>query len=72
MNRGTEGMCRVVMYDDSMGAGVYASSVIIDWVSKAVANSIARHYQRLVPYGMDIYYEVVDRDDLEPDISHWR
>ena len=69
MSRGTEGMYRVVVHDDSMGAGVYASGVIIDWVSKAVANSIVRHYQKVVPYEMDIYYEIVNRDNLEPD---WR
>lgn len=72
MSKCTDGMYRVVMHDDSMGVGLYASSIIIDWVSKAVANSIARHYRKQIPYGMDIYYEVINRDDLEPDISHWR
>lgn len=72
MSRSTDGMYMVVMHDDSMGAGVYANRVIVDLVSRAVANSVVRHYQKLVPYWMDIYYEIVDRNDLEPDISHWR
>jgi hypothetical protein len=72
MSRNMEGMYRVVMHERSMGAGIYASSIIIDLVSKTVANNIARYYQKQVPYDMDIYYEVINRDDLEPDISHWR
>ena len=71
MRRDTDSMYMVVMHDDSMGAGVYDNRVIVDWVSKAVANSVVRHYQKLVPYWMDIYYEIVNRDYLEPDISHW-
>ena len=71
MSRSTEGMYRAIMHDDSMGVGVDASSVIIDRASKAVANSIARHYQRLVPDKINIYYEVINRDNLEPDISSY-
>lgn len=71
MSRGTEGMCRVVVHDDSMGAGVYASGVVIDWVSKAVANSIAKHMNKQVPDGIDIIYFVECRDDRELSLSHW-
>ena len=71
MGTGIEGMYRVVMHDDSMRAGIYANRVIVDWVSKAVANSIARHYQKRVPYEMDIYYEIVNRDTIDPDISSY-
>ena len=67
--RGIDGECRVCMYDGSMG---YSSTgvAIIDWVSKAVANSICRHMNKQVPDGIDLWY-YVDSKDNEPD-SSWR
>ena len=67
--RGTDGVCRVCMYDGSMG--YVAQSVVIDWVSKAVANSICRHMNKQIPDGLDIYYYTENRDSIEPQLSHW-
>lgn len=68
--RGIDGTCMVVVYDGSMGFDT--SAVIIDWVSKPVARSIATHMNRQVPDGMDIWYHAESRDDREPDLSYWR
>lgn len=67
--RGIDGMHTVMMYDSSMG---YESRcVVIDWVSKAVANSIAKHMNKQIPDGINIVYFVECRDDREPSLSHW-
>lgn len=67
--RGIDGVCRVMMYDGSMGYDM--TVLIMDWVSKAVANSIVRHMNRNIPDGLDIYYYVEDRDSMEPGLSYW-
>lgn len=68
--RGIDGMCCVKISDSSMG-GYTATGNVVDWVSKAVANSIARNLNKRVPDGIDIFYWVFDRNDMEPDLSHW-
>ena len=68
--RGIDGEYMVMLYDGSMG---YSTGVaIIDWVSKAVANSICRHMNKQVPDGIDLWYYVDSRDNNEPDLSSWR
>lgn len=66
--RGIDGVCRVCVYDGSMGYST--QSVVIDWASKAVANSICRHMNKQVPDEIDVWYYVDSRD--EPDLSSWR
>lgn len=76
--RGIDGMCRVMVADDSMGAGFYAYDVVVDWVSKAVAKSIVRHMvadirkqEDICGCEIDIHYYYEDRDAMEPTLDHW-
>lgn len=70
------GMCRVLIYDGSMG---YESrGILIDWVDRSTARSICKHHNKQIRNAereagceIDIYFYWEDRNDLEPDLSYW-
>lgn len=73
----TDGMHRVTLVDATLP--VRSEVIIVDFTTKAIANSIARNGNREIRRmeqkarkQIDMGYCVDNLEDLEPGLDHWR